>query len=144
MRRGRDPHLLGQVFLPLGIRRRHSRRCLPEPLSTNEKKGAIHETSYGMQVLGLHTLQAHLFAVILPHCLVFFSHLDCMMSRRWRKDILPSTPCVRCRRLEFTLRAVRLSGVLSPYLGSTSAGVAPRFRKLLDETVKTFAVFPSY
>ena len=33
-----------------------------------------------------------------------------------------------------------------PHLGSTSAGVAslpPRFRKFLDETVKTFALFPS-
>ena len=72
VRRGRDPRLHGQVFLPPGIRRRHSQRCLAEPLSTNEKKGAIHETSYGIQVLGLHALLAHLFAVVLPLCLVFF------------------------------------------------------------------------
>ena len=55
-------------------------------------------------------------------------------------------PCFRCRRLDSTIRAVILSGVLSPRLGFTSACVAPlspRFRKLLDETVKTFSVFPS-
>ena len=71
--RGRDPHLHVQVFLPPGIRRRHSQRCFAEPLFTNEKKGAIHETSYGMQVLGLHALQAHLFAIVLPLCRMFFS-----------------------------------------------------------------------
>ena len=67
------------------------------------------------------------------------------MSRRRSKDFLPSTPCLRCRRLDSTIRAVLLYGVLSPYLGFTRAGVAPlspRFRKLLDETVKIFAVFP--
>ena len=53
-------------------RRRHSLRRLAEPLSTNEKKGAIHETSYGMQVLGLHAFMAHLFAIVLPLCLMFF------------------------------------------------------------------------
>ena len=67
------------------------------------------------------------------------------MSRRPYKDILPSTPCFRCRRLYSTTRAV-LHGVLSRHLGFTSAGVAPlspRFRKLLDETVKAIALFPS-
>ena len=68
-----------------------------------------------------------------------------MLSRRRYKDILPDTPCVRCRRLESTIRAVMLSGVHFTHLGFTSACVAPlppRFRKLLDETVMTFAVFP--
>ena len=147
MRRGRDHHLHGQVFLPLGMLRRHSQRCLAEPLSNNEKKGASHETSYGMQVLGLHALLAHLFAVILPLCRVFFlSHLDCTVSRCQSKNILPSTPCLRCRQLDSTVRAVLIYGVLSPCLGFTSAGVAPlspRFRKILDETVMNFAVFPS-
>ena len=69
-----------------------------------------------------------------------------MMSRRRFQDILPSTPCSRCRRLDSTIRAVLLPGYFLSHLGFTSAGVAPlspRFRKLLDETVKTFAVFPS-
>ena len=39
-------------------------------------------------------------------CLTVWSHLGCMMSRRLSKDILPSTPCLRCRRLESTIRAV--------------------------------------
>ena len=63
--------------------------------------------------------------------------------RRRHKDILPSAHCSRCRRLDSTMRAVLLSQVLFPHLGFTSAGVAPltpRFHKLLDETVKTFAV----
>ena len=73
-----------------------------------------------------------------------FSHLVCMLSRHRYKDILPNTPCVRCRRLESTIRAVMLSVVHFPHLGFTSASVAqlpPRLRKLLDETVKTFALF---
>ena len=42
------------------------------------------------------------------------------------------------------MRAVMLSVVHFPHLGFTSASVAqlpPRLRKLLDETVKTFALF---
>ena len=57
------------------VRRRHSLRRLAEPLSTNEEKGAIHETSCGMQVLGLHALMAHLFAIVVPLCLMFFFSL---------------------------------------------------------------------
>ena len=66
------------------------------------------------------------------------------MSRRRYKDILPSTPRLRCRWLDSTIRAVLLSVVLSSHLGFTSVGVAPLSpcsRKLLDETVKIFAVF---
>ena len=76
--------------------RRHSLRRLAEPLSTNEKKGAIHETSYGKQVLGLHALMAHFFAIVLPLRLIF-SHLSCMMSRRRYTDVLLSTLRLRCR-----------------------------------------------
>ena len=42
--------------------------------------------------------------------------------------------------------AVMLSVVPFPHLGGASAGVAPlppRFRKFLDETVKTLLLFPS-
>ena len=46
-----------------------------------------------------------------------------MVSRRRYKDTLPSTPCVRCRRLESTVRAAMLSGVHSSHLGFTSACV---------------------
>ena len=48
-----------------------------------------------------------------------------MLSRRQKKDILPSTPCVRCRRLDSKIRTVFLSVVRFPHLGPTSAGVAP-------------------
>ena len=136
---------MDRCFCRQEVRRRHSQRRLAEPLSTSEKTGAIHETGHGMQVFGLHA-QARLFAIVLPLCLMFFSHLGCMISRRRFLAILPSTPCVKCRQLESKIRAVMLSEVLSPHLGFTSAGVAPlspRVRKLLDEIVKTFAVFPS-
>ena len=39
-------------------------------------------------------------------CLFSFPHFDCMMSRRRPTTIPPSTPCLRCRRLESTIRAV--------------------------------------
>ena len=47
------------------------------------------------------------------------------MSRRRYKDILPSTPRLRCRWLDSTIRAVLLSVVLSSHLSFTSLGVAP-------------------
>ena len=69
------------------------------------------------------------------------------MSRRRPTAIPASTPCLRCRRLECTIRAVMQSVVHLPVSGfQKSAGVAPLppcYRKLLDETVNTFAVFSS-
>ena len=68
-----------------------------------------------------------------------------MLSHHRYIDICPSTPCVRCLRLDSKIRAVILSVVRFPHLGLTSAGVAPLlpyFRKFLDETVKTFTLFP--
>ena len=59
-------------FFRQEVRRRHSQRRLVELLFTNEKKGAIHETGYGTQALGLHAPQARLFAIVLPICLMFF------------------------------------------------------------------------
>ena len=69
------------------------------------------------------------------------------MSRRRYTAIPPSTPFSRCRQLESKICAVGLSETFSVSLGLKSAGVAPLppcYRKLLDETVKTFAVFPSW
>ena len=69
-----------------------------------------------------------------------------MLSHHLYIDILPKTPCVKCRRLDAKIRAVFLSVVRFPLLGPTSTGVAPLqpcFRKFLDETVKTFILFPS-
>ena len=68
------------------------------------------------------------------------------MSRRRPTAIPPSTPCLRCRRLEFKIRAVVLSVTHLPLTGSQKCWcgtIATCFRKLLDETVKTVAVFPS-
>ena len=55
-------------------------------------------------------LQAHLFTTVLLLCLVD-SHLGCLMIHHWPTAIPPSTPCLRCRRLESTTRAVILSVV---------------------------------
>ena len=146
MRRGRDCHLHGQVFLPPGstqtsftatscrtiVHQREERRNSRDQL---RHAGLRPACSSGPS---LCDSPASLSDV--------FSQLGCMTSRRRSKDILPSSPCLRCRRLDSTIRAVLLSWVLSSHLGFTSAGVAPlspRFRKLLDETVKTFAVCPS-
>ena len=38
------------------VRRRHSQRRFAESLSTNDKKGAIHETSCGIQIFGPNAL----------------------------------------------------------------------------------------
>ena len=68
-----------------------------------------------------------------------------MLSHHRYIEISPSAPCVRCRRLDSKIRAVILSVVRFPHLGPTSAGVAPLlpcFLKFLDETVKTFTLFP--
>ena len=68
-----------------------------------------------------------------------------MLSHHRKMDISLSTPSVKCHRLDSKIRAVILSVVRFPHLGPTSAGVAPLlpyFRKLLDETVKTFTLFP--
>ena len=67
-----------------------------------------------------------------------------MLSHHRFLDIFPNTPCVKCRRLESQIRAVMLSEVHFPHHGFNSAGVAPlppRFRNVLDETVKVLAVF---
>ena len=69
-----------------------------------------------------------------------------MLSRRPCKDILPNALGVRCRWLEYKIRAVMLSGVRFRHLGFTSACVAPcspRFRKLLDETGSVIHERPS-
>ena len=119
---------------------------LPNHCPPTNRKAQFTKPGTACRFLACMLSQPHLFAIVLPLCLMFFSHLGCMMSRRRFQDILPSTPCSRCRRLDSTIRAVLLSGVLSPHLGFTSACVAPlspRFRNLLDDTVKTFAVFPS-
>ena len=137
VRRGRDHHLHGQVFLPPGIRRRHSAMSCRTTVHRKERRNSrnqLHASSWPACSSGpsLYGYPASLYDVIF---------LDCMMSRRRPKDILPRTPCFRCR-LDSTTRAVLLYGVFSPYLGFASAGVAPlspRCRKLLDETVKTFA-----
>ena len=53
----------------------------------------------------------------------------------------------RCLRLESKIRAVGLSETLFSFSGLKSGGVAPLppcCRKLLDETVKTIAVFPAW
>ena len=113
VRRGRDRHLHGQRFLPPGIRRRHSQRCLAEPLSTNEKKGATPKP--------------------VATC-----------SRRRYKDILPSTPGIKVSPVGFHNTCSLTLWCTFPPSGFHSADVAPltpRFRKLLDQTVKT--VFPS-
>ena len=81
------------------VRRRHSQRRFADPLSTNEKKGAIHETSYSIQVLVLHALSGPSLCDCLASLSDVFTHLGCMVSRRRYKDILPSTPCLRCRWL---------------------------------------------
>ena len=136
---------MDRCFCRQEVRRRHSQRRLAEPLSTNEKKGAIHQTSYGMQVLGLHAPQARLSAFVLLLCLMFFSlglHDESSpVSRHSSKYALfKVSPVGFHNTCSLTL------WVLSLHLGFTSAGVAPfvtTFRKLLDETVKTFAVFPS-
>ena len=68
------------------------------------------------------------------------------MSRRRPAAIPPSTPCLRCRQSGSTIRAVVLSETHFPSSGIQSAGVAPLppcFRKFVDGTVKTVAVFPS-
>ena len=69
-----------------------------------------------------------------------------MLSHHPFLDNFPNTPCVKCLWLASKIRAVMLSVVHFPHLGFPSAGVAPlppRFRKFLDETVKTFALFRS-
>ena len=72
--------------------------------------------------------------------------MGCLMIRRWPGAIPPSTPCLRCRRLESTIRAVLLSVVYFTLSGVPNVLVwhlcPPYARKLLDETVKTIAVFP--
>ena len=65
------------------------------------------------------------------------------MSRRRHTTIPPSTPFLGCRRFHSNIRAVGLSQTL----GFKSARVTPLpscSRKILDETVKTFAVFLSW
>ena len=69
------------------------------------------------------------------------------MSRRRHISIPPRTPFSRSRPLEFNLRTIDPLRHFSSSLELSSAGVAPLppcSRKLLDETVKTLAVFPSW
>ena len=69
------------------------------------------------------------------------------MSRRRHFSIPPRTPFSRSRRLESNLRTIDPVRHFSSSLGLSGAGVAPLppcSRKPLDETVKTFAVFPSW
>ena len=77
---------------------------------------------------------------------VFFS-LGLNVNHHQYRCIFPHTLCVKCRWLESTIRALLLSKMHFPNLGFKSVGVGPlplRSRELLDETVKTFAVFPSW
>ena len=110
--RGRDPHPHGQVFLLLGIRWHHLQRCLAEPLFTNEKRGANSRSllwrAGPWAACFLWPISWRL-SCLSVWCLFSFSHQDCMMSRRRPTAIPPSTPCLRCRRLESTNRAVMLS-----------------------------------
>ena len=76
---------------------------------------------------------------------VFF-FLFLRLSRRRHTSTLPQTRFSRSRRLESSLRTIDPLRHVSSSLGLFSAGVAPlppSYRKLLDETVKTFVVFPS-
>ena len=69
------------------------------------------------------------------------------MSRRQHFSIPPRTPFSRSRRLESNLRTIGPLRHFSLSLKLSSAGVAPlspSSRKLLEETVKTVAVFPSW
>ena len=69
------------------------------------------------------------------------------MSRRRKNSVLPQTHFSRSRRLESSLQTIDPLRHFSSSLGLSSAGVAPLppcSPKFLDETVKTFAVFPSW
>ena len=72
VRRGRDRHLHGQVYLPPGSTQTSFAATSCRTTVHQREKGAIHETGYGTQVLGLHAPQARLFAIVLPLCLMFF------------------------------------------------------------------------
>ena len=152
VRRGRDRHLHGQVFLPPGIRIRHSQRCLAEHCPPPKRKAQFSKPVTACRFLACMVSLAHHFSIILPPCLMFVfvkkkklslglhDESSTVLSHSSKYALCKVSPVGVHNTCSLTLRST-----FSPsgFASASEALVSPRFRKLLDETVRTFAVLPS-